>query len=144
MSRSGYTDDGDFDTWSHVRWRGAVTAAFRGKRGQAFLREMLEALDALPENRLITGAVVDCRGCACALGAVALKRGLDVTEFDDVDEDDLEYFSNLGPMLGIAESMGREIMYYNDEVGPGHETPEQRFDRMRRWIERQIIEWETT
>jgi hypothetical protein len=104
---------------------------------------MLEAFDALPEKKLITGAVVDASGCACALGAVALKRGLDVSEFDDVDEDDQEYFANLGPMLGIAEAMAREIMYQNDDSGCSVETPEQRFMRVRRWIEREIIEWET-
>ena len=38
MNRSGYTEEGD--NWSVVRWRGAVKAAIRGKRGQAFLREL--------------------------------------------------------------------------------------------------------
>jgi len=47
MSRSGYSDDCD-DQWSLICWRGAVKSAIRGKRGQAFLKEMLAALDALP------------------------------------------------------------------------------------------------
>ena len=51
MSRSGYHDG--IDQWDLIRWRGAVASAIRGKRGQAFLREMLDALDALPEPKLI-------------------------------------------------------------------------------------------
>lgn len=51
MSRSGYSDD--LDSWSMIRWRGAVTSATRGARGQAFFREMLAALDAMPEKKLI-------------------------------------------------------------------------------------------
>lgn len=37
MSRSGYTDEDDI--WAMIRWRGAVTSAIRGKRGQQALRE---------------------------------------------------------------------------------------------------------
>jgi hypothetical protein len=39
--------------WSHIRWRGAVASAIRGGRGQAFLREMLAAMDAMPVKRLV-------------------------------------------------------------------------------------------
>ena len=52
MSRSGYSDDCD-NAWSLIRWRGAVASAIRGKRGQEFLYEMLHALAALPERKLI-------------------------------------------------------------------------------------------
>lgn len=58
MSRSGYSDDYDGDNWDLIRWRGAVTSAIRGKRGQAFLREALAALDAMPEKQLIAGDLV--------------------------------------------------------------------------------------
>lgn len=54
MSRSGYSEDWDGENWTFIRWRGAVKSALRGKRGQAFLREALAALDAMPEKRLIT------------------------------------------------------------------------------------------
>lgn len=46
MSRSGYSDD--IDNWDLIKWRGQVASAIRGKRGQLFLRELLAALDALP------------------------------------------------------------------------------------------------
>ena len=48
MSRSGYSDDID-DNWAHIMWRGRVASSIRGKRGQAMLRELLAALDAMPE-----------------------------------------------------------------------------------------------
>lgn len=52
MGRSGYSDDVDND-WSLIMYRGAVTSAMRGKRGRAFFTAMVEALDAMPERRLI-------------------------------------------------------------------------------------------
>jgi hypothetical protein len=146
MSRSGYTEDME-DYWAHIRWRGAVESALRGKRGQAFLREILEALDALPEKKLVANSLVRNDGCACTLGAVALKRGMDTSEFrlpDDADEYEIEdAFRNAGYAFGIADAMAREIMWHNDDGSWNNETDEQRFVRMRRWVECQIIEWET-
>lgn len=52
MSRSGYTDDCD-DNWAIICYRGALKSAMRGKKGQAFLKELLAALDAMPRKRLI-------------------------------------------------------------------------------------------
>ena len=45
MSRSGYSDD--CDTWPLICWRGAVASALRGRRGQQFLIELRDALDAI-------------------------------------------------------------------------------------------------
>ncbi len=56
MSRSGYCDDID-DPLALGRWRGQVKSATRGQRGQKLLREMLAALDAMPEKRLVSGAL---------------------------------------------------------------------------------------
>jgi hypothetical protein len=72
MSRSGYQDY--TDQWEVIRWRGAVRSAIRGKRGQAFLREMLAALDALPDKRLIRNEL-EVNGEYCALGAVGPAAG---------------------------------------------------------------------
>ena len=71
MSRSGYSDE--CDGWDLIRWRGAVASAIRGQRGQAFLREMLSALDAMPEKRLISEEL-ERDGEVCAMGAVG-QRG---------------------------------------------------------------------
>lgn len=56
MSRSGYSEIDD--QWATIRWRGQVASVKRGQKGQAFFRELLAALDALPEKRLISGELV--------------------------------------------------------------------------------------
>ncbi len=143
MSRSGYCYDCDTSDWAYIMYRGAVASAMNGRRGQAFLKEMLAAMDAMPEKRLISeeleiadvgenGTIVTVE--ACAIGTVGLARNLDMSNIDP------ENYSKIADTFGIAESMAREIMSENDEGG-GYwlkETPEQRFARMRRWIENQI------
>ncbi len=145
MSRSGYNDYDDIGAeWSMIRWRGAVASAIRGKRGQAFLRELLAAFDTLPEKRLIADSFANPdSGHVCALGSVAKVRGIDVAaEFGyDPEDDDLDQHHVAG-VFGIPHSLACEIMYENDEGGPHNETAEQRFVRMRRWIERRLIEWD--
>jgi hypothetical protein len=138
MSRAGYTDD-DADQWSRIRWRGQVESALRGKRGQAFLRELIAAMDALPEKRLISGDLI-ADGAVCALGAVGLRRGVDLAALDPHDPE------TLADVFGIAHQMIREIEFMNDEVfdfgTPGRRTPERRWQAMRDWAERHLIEWD--
>lgn len=127
MSRSGYSEEGDYDQWQNIRWRGAVTSAFRGRRGQEFLREMMVALDALPEKRLVEREL-EADGQVCALGAVGRARGLDMSRIDPEDHD------TVAGKFGVAHAMACEIMYYNDEGSYRSETPEDRFVRMRKWV----------
>ena len=128
MSRSGYSDD--LEQWDLIRWRGAVRSAIRGKRGQAFLGEMLAALDALPEPKLIANELVE-DGAVCAIGAVGKARGLDMS---GLDPEDPETLSN---EFGISVAMAKEIVWLNDEWSY-RETPEQRHTRMRAWVASQI------
>lgn len=126
MSRAGYSDYYDFDHWTLIRWRGAVASSIRGKRGQAFLRELIDALDAMPDKRLIAHELQRGQN-VCAIGSVGARRGVDMSKLDPDDP---------GPIagaFGIAESLAREIEYMNDEGGCWDETPEQRWQRMRRW-----------
>ena len=124
MSRSGYSDD--LETWSLIRWRGAVASAIRGARGQAFLREMLAALDAMPDRRLIADRLA-AEGEVCAIGAVGRARGVDMTDLDPHERDEV------AAAFGIAEALAAEIVYENDERG-WRETPEARWQRMRSWV----------
>jgi len=126
MSRSGYVDDMD-DNWSFICWRGAVNSALKGRRGQACLQELLDALDALPAPRLIAANLED-HGEVCALGALGKKRGVNLVALDPED------CSGIAGAFGIAEAMAREIVYINDEAGIYDETPEDRFVRVRTWI----------
>lgn len=130
MSRSGYSEDCD-DTWEFIRWRGAVASSIRGKRGQAFLREMLAALDALPEKKLIANEL-ETGGDVCALGAVGIARKLDMSALDPEDT------HTVADAFGIAHPLAAEIVYENDEAFY-RDTPEERFARMRAWVATRII-----
>jgi hypothetical protein len=125
MSRSGYSDD--YDNWQQICYRGAVKQAINGRRGQGFLKEMLLALDALPEKRLIVGELEE-RGCVCAIGAVGQARGIDMGRIEPEDSE------QVARIFGIADSLAREIVFENDEGSWRTETPEERFARMRQWV----------
>ena len=128
VSRSGYSDECE-----HVwLWMGAVKRALHGKRGQAFLREIVAALDALPNKRLIRDELVNEAGECCAIGAVAIYRGLDTSELGYHDP------SDVGEAFGIASSMAAEIEFRNDEDFD-NVTPERRFELMRAWVVEQIV-----
>jgi hypothetical protein len=107
MSRSGYSDDCD-DVLGLGRYRAQVMSAIRGRRGQALLRELLAALDAMPDKRLVAGEL-EADGSYCALGVVGHARGMNLAVIDSYDTE------SLGPKFGIAEQMAREIMYVNDD-----------------------------
>jgi hypothetical protein len=107
MSRSGYSDD--CDGWALIRWRGAVASAIRGQRGQAALKEIAQALDAMPEKWLASGSLQTADGEFCTLGALGRQRSLDMTS---IDADDRQCVAKA---FGIAEALAAEIMFLNDE-----------------------------
>jgi len=142
MSRSGYTDDCD-EQWQYALWRGTVASSLRSKRGQAFLKEMLAALDAMPVKRLIARELEGTdhvsfshwgmieTDAVCAIGSVGRARGMDMSS---IDPDDPETVSG---KFNIGRPMACEIVYLNDEWYR-RETPEARFTRMREWVVSQI------
>ena len=135
MSRYKYSDD--CDGWALIRWRGAVYSAIRGQRGQAFLRGMLTALDAMPQKRLIANRLEQA-GEHCALGVVGAARGVRIGSLD-VDDDEYDRKA-IGELLNVAPALVAEVMFENDEGGWLNETPEMRWERMRDWVVLQIVE----
>lgn len=159
MSRSGYTEDCD-DNWQLIRWRGAVASAIRGKRGQAFLRELLAALDAMPEKRLIADALVfdgqpenvwtpwhlrddiiiggdhlvKGTGEVVRVGEVCALGCLGRARSLDMSEIDPHDPEQVSAAFGVSEALAREIVYINDEDWYGKQTPENRFERVRAWL----------
>jgi hypothetical protein len=107
MSRSGYTDY--CDGWDLIRWRGAVSSAIRGRRGQQALREMAAALDSLPTKELAAESLVNADGEYCTLGALGRSRGLDMSPIDPEDR------AAVAQAFGIAEALAAEVMWLNDE-----------------------------
>lgn len=157
MSRSGYTDECD-DQWALIRWRGAVSSAIRGERGQAMLRELLAALDAMPEKRLAADSLINADGEFCTLGALGAARGIDLQAIDPEDR------QQVAQAFGVAEALAAEIMFMNDEgvvddwlwqdveicgpmrgqrhkrsvMVPNPRAAEQRWAYMRRWVAQQL------
>lgn len=138
MSRHGYGDCDDASNWDHIKWRGQVASAMRGKKGQAFLREMLKALDALPRPRLVAGVLQEGEwgeeedtivpvkdGDVCAFGAVGRSRNIEMPahrDAEDAEDDDLSH-EVVQRLFGTPEAMSCEIMYVNDEGGCGRRVP---------------------
>lgn len=134
MSRSGYRDGDTDDNWALIRWRGAVASAIRGQRGDAFLHEMLAALDSLPVKELESSALI-YEGRACALGAVAISRKIDAEKLEPFNDFNCgPVAADMAELFGIPRALAAEIMFENDEGTFGTETPANRFTRMRKWI----------
>ena len=106
MSRSGYSDD----CWGSelAMYRGQVASAIRGKRGQAFLRDLVDALDAMPEKKLIAHELQTAQG-VCAIGCVGVKRGVDMHGIDP------ENHYRLSKTFDIACQLVAEVEFVNDD-----------------------------
>lgn len=110
----------------------------RGQRGDAFLHEMLAALDALPVKELESSALI-YEGRACVLGAVALSRKIDAEKLEPFNDPNCgPVAGDMAELFGIPRALAAEVMHENDEGTWGTETPEARFKRMRAWIVAQI------
>jgi hypothetical protein len=112
MSRSGYTDDIE-DQWQHIMWRGRVASSIRGKRGQAMLRELLAALDAMPDKRLYPNNFATASGEYCTLGVLGATRGTKMDDLGDAEDGCDERL--VADRFGVAAPLVQEIMFMNDE-----------------------------
>ena len=130
MSRSGYKDYDDDGAYPLALYRGAVRSSIRGKRGQALMKDLASAMDAMPIKRLIAGELTH-DGESCALGVVGHARKVDLSKVDPYDAE------TIAGKLDVADCLAREVAYENDEHWPP-ETPEQRWTRMRAWVGRMI------
>lgn len=140
MSRS-YSYDGDeqFDNQGMFIYQ-AFRRAIEGKRGQKLLRDMADAMDAMPVKRLVKGTFETADGDVCALGAAGQRRGVDMIHLNKLaaeangDDDLVAYVvDGAAQAFDVASSLAQGVMDNNDD-GPAGETPEQRFLRVRRWI----------
>jgi hypothetical protein len=135
--------DGD-GTLPEGLWIGQKLRAINGKRGQALLREVEAALLALPEHRLIEGAM--CRdGEVCVLGALAADRERrDGQSFSEALATVEACFPNdnyppddVSDALGITRTLGWLLMEQNDEAAATF-TPEQRWDWLFAWVRNKL------
>jgi hypothetical protein len=126
MSRSNYSDDYE-DQWALICWRGAVESALRGRRGQAALKDLLTALDAMPQKALIAHDL-ERDGAYCALGVLGQARGLAMHTVDPEEP------GAVATLFHLSRAFVQEIAYLNDEGNWDTETPAQRWRRMRKTI----------
>lgn len=137
MSRVTYNEDYQ---WGWIQWAGAAKKAIYGRPGQTFLKELKEALLALPEKKLIADEFMTAQGEVCALGAVAKARGIDMTGID-IDDSVADIAK---AKLGCTFTLAWEIMAQNDDGGSPYFwdadkwTPEQRYEHVLHWVERHI------
>lgn len=136
-------------------WEAALTRSVNGRRGQAALRDLRDALISLPDKRLIKRRLADEQGCVCTLGALALKRRVDAGESrqvvlqslasliqgDDDEWDAGEKTLRVGEQIGLSMTMTIELASSNDDVvyRLGSETPEQRYNRVLEHVEKLIV-----
>lgn len=144
MGRSGYSDEGD--QWDFIRWRGAVESAIFGRRGQQFLRDLREALDAMPKKALYVHYLQTESGQSCSLGVIGAARGINMIGWDPESHD------KIADSLDIARALVCEIEYLNDKYPffqpvIKDETERKQVDecqallrwgRMRKWVDKQI------
>lgn len=140
MSRSSYTDDyGDDFPGQLGLFRANVRRSIRSKRGQARLRELRDALLAMPVKELDADVFVEGEApnpAVCALGQWALtKAGGDVEAaqqmagvYPESDEDTAAALAEHGwPRLVVLETIyenddtrGRDIEVYGPSMSPWH------------------------
>ncbi len=131
MGRAGYSED-VYDYWAHIRWRGAVASAERGRRGQTLLKDLLSALDSMAVKRLIEGDLKTPDGEVCALGALGVARYMNVDSLDPKDHE------CMAKEFAVAKALIREIEFQNDEGTYYPETSEERWARVRQWVASKI------
>lgn len=156
--RVDWTDEEDY-TGQFALWDANCRRSIRGKAGQQALREFETALLALPEKRLIRGALVNSDGDVCAIGCYGRYKGLDLSKFDpEYDSDDV------GIAAGMPRLLAWSVVALNDitldvvwEVAEGplnrydatyqggiplirDMAPEERYDKVLAWVRAHIKE----
>lgn len=139
MGRHGMCEV-EFDSqeaqWAYICYRGAIKSAIKGKRGQAFLKELINSLEALPEKKLIEDEL-EQDGMYCAIGSVGASRGIDMSNIDTYDSDEI------AKIFGIAPSLVREIEWINDEhiyAGKDEDEDEERWKKVYNWAKANLEE----
>lgn len=132
MTRICYSDEEYFPGQSAL-WHANCRRSIQGKKGQVALRELEAALLALPEKRLIAGALQDDDGEVCALGALAQYQGIDCAiDMEDVGEE-----------LGLPRLVAWKVVDLNDDLDWKWEkgerraiTPEERYEAVLKAVQR--------
>ena len=135
-------------------WEGNLHRCFNGRAGQQRLREIREALLAMPRKRLIHGRLADEKGDVCAVGAIETHRRVQAGEDRRVVTEELAklvtedtlYWDSweteqntlaVAARSKIKTPMATELAFQNDVRGT--ETPEECYARVLGWVEKMIV-----
>jgi hypothetical protein len=136
-------------------WEQALSRSINGRRGQEALKDLREALLALPEKRLISGRLADEQGSVCTVGALALHRRMKAGEprrlvleqlAELVEADEGGFLSSyeadeatiiLGKQVGLTTTIAVHLGAQND--ASWKETPEERYERVLAHVEALIL-----
>ncbi len=148
----GRLDDDYDDYWQdfegqHDLYRQATINAINGKKGQKLLKELEQALLALPEKRLVEGSFCDGKE-VCASGALVRYRELskgrsrdevlaELAEKSASTNNELEGQEFAMRELGCVRSLAWSIVFANDQ-DEGRYTPEQRYEHVLSWVKENI------
>lgn len=139
--RISYSDEEDYPG-QHDLWQANCTRSIESKEGQAALRELEQALLALPSKRLIANELEDADGEVCAIGALARYRNY--TPKADPDWE----MEEVGVELGMPELVAWKVVALNDiDLDLYYDrkqdrcvpyTPEERYERVlaqvQKWL----------
>jgi hypothetical protein len=159
MSRINYSEDEE-RPGQFALWDANCRRSIRGKVGQRELRELEAALLALPEKRLIHGALINDDG-VCAIACYAKHKGIDLSKFDPEYESD-----EVGIAAGMPRLVAWKVVALNDVEldyryvvmeGPTQKfgylgagggcgslrvpiTAEERYERVLAWVREQLAQ----
>jgi len=137
MSRFYDTCCGDLTNWDYIRYQGALLAAIKGKRGQAFLADLFQALDDMPVKELIPKEL-EIQGQCCALGVLGKSRCLDLKEMGVfIKTAQLQgSYDILAAAFNIAPTLVQEVVTINDydDNYPCPVSPAARYRRVLKWV----------
>lgn len=137
-------------------WWANVQRALKGRKGQKALRELRDAMLALPEPKLISGRLATEDGHMCAVGVLAVHRRVskgerreevmrELAQLITVDEDGYDYdgdgdlkTAESGVKVGLTFALAWQLGSVNDSY-VRDETDEQRYERVMRWIDEQLL-----
>ncbi len=165
MSRSSYSDDFGDDFPGEINlFRANVHRSMRSKAGQARLRELRDALLALPVKELhqsiFAEGTIDAPK-VCALGAWALAKAgspdaaramvpVDADDYDTYDGLKAHGWPRLVVLDAVFENDDERLVYETVEGPERHqwssfpvqysrpETPAERYQRVLKWVEDRI------
>jgi hypothetical protein len=136
--RINITDEEDFPGQFGL-WQANCDRSIQGKPGQAVLRELETALLALSEKRLIADELEDADGEVCAIGALVRHRGVEI-------KSDPEEMEEVGVELGMPRLVAWKVVQVNDDIDYRYVgdkrvdyTPEERYEKMLAWTQKQLI-----